>query len=223
VNSYLGCKCAYRWHGKCVPVELLHKMGIGVPPYPQLSTHNRDMDPEPTSSTEDVSTLQSLQLCLQLTLSQPEDFIVDTNGHVKCPDCHQFLNVGSVGIQNLKKRHRGSAKCKENKLKYQTQQSLQKSQAMVRQYFAPRPPNVPPTVTAPPRIQATPIANAGKFRHHSTPPEPPNNLPSVTGCPEANRLLSEFHTKINKLPPERSGRPTTVIPWRNSQGILWDV
>jgi hypothetical protein len=87
---------------------------------------------------------------------QSDDLAVDARGFVKCPDCQTSVHLGTVGIQNLYKRHKGSMKCKENKLKHESRQALQKSQAAARKFFAPRAPNVPPTVTEPPRVQATP-------------------------------------------------------------------
>jgi hypothetical protein len=111
------------------------------------------------------------------------------NGFVECPECHSSLRVGSVGIQNLYKRHIGSTKCKENKLKYKDQQSLLKTQSAARRFFAPRAPNVPPTVIAPPRIHATSLA-------------PPKPTPALPRCSIAHKLLVEFRNKIDTLPPE---------------------
>ena len=52
-------------------------------------------------------------------------------------------------------------KCKENKIKHESKEALQKSQAAARKFFAPRAPNVPPTVSEPPRVQAVPIPSGG--------------------------------------------------------------
>ena len=108
-----------------------------------------------------------------------------------------------MGIQNLYKRHKGSNKCKENKVRYESQQTLQKTQAAAKNFFAPRPPKVPPTVVAPSPIQATSISETSETsRNHVTPIAPPTPLHGVKRCPIAIGLLAEFRTKIQGLPPE---------------------
>jgi len=39
------------------------------------------------------------------------------NGFMLCPDCETQINVGTVGIQNYLRQHKGSKQCSINKAK----------------------------------------------------------------------------------------------------------
>ena len=148
-------------------------------------------------------------------LSQTQDDIHE-DGTVICPDCETPVLVGTVGISNFTRRHRGSKKCKENRAKKNKKDELERNQARARQFFTRRsetaptpgpsathllvkPPSIPlPTMTracgSQVGLQQRPAfspSNAGTQQPHKE-----RNI----ACPEAAKLLNNLRNKIERLP-----------------------
>jgi hypothetical protein len=157
------------------------------------------MNPIPSTHMAENVCILLLKTCIATYSTLPNKPTV-ADGYVECPDCHSSLHVGTVGIQNLYKWHRGSKKCLENKTKHESQQSLRKTQLAAHKFFKSRAPNVPPTVNAPQPILSTPISKVGEesCSHQDSHISPPG----VTTCSNAIRLLAQFRSKIDKLPRE---------------------
>ena len=127
-----------------------------------------------------------------------------------CPECQVEIRLGMGGIQNYYKQHKGRKKCEENKKEFQKKEVLKKQQLAARNYFAPCPPKVPTTVTAPALIRSTLLS-----RKSTDPYVTVNENPSSKSanqfvnlnkgpppCPVALKILAKFHVCIISLPPE---------------------
>lgn len=111
-----------------------------------------------------------------------------------------------MGIANFNKRHKNSAQCRENKKKKKIQDTIEKTKLNAAKFFAPRPPKIPATVSAPPRITLRPIVAApipSSSRLSPSPSHPHSTIPSA--CPKAADLLIDFRRRIELL-PESVGR-----------------
>ena len=145
-----------------------------------------------------------LKTCIE-TYSALLNKPIVADGHVECVECHSSLHVGTVGIQNWYKWHISSKKCQENKVKYETQQSLQKTQLAACKFFTSWVPNVPPTIAAPKPVLLRPILKIREESSHKNDSHiSPYSSPAVMMCSEAIRLLAEFCLKIHKLPQDVS-------------------
>ena len=139
-----------------------------------------------------------LRHTLQLNTIQPNKPVV-TDSYVESP-CWNCGNTKSIQMTYSIK------KCQENKVKYESQQSLWKNQLAAHKFFTSQISNVSPTITTLKLILSTTISKLEKDSVTSTIctychfPHP--GLQCV--LKPLYRLLAEFHSKINKLPQEVS-------------------
>lgn len=129
------------------------------------------------------------------------------NGHVCCPDCKTWINVGKVGLQNYYKRHKNSAQCAVNRKKKKIEDTIQKTKQNALKFFRPKPPAIPPTVKTPAPVY--PYASSsinppstfapslgGKFLKGQSPTQAP------VGCPIGIDLLRKLRLRVEALPPD---------------------
>jgi hypothetical protein len=96
-------------------------------------------------------TFQANKSVICQPLKAPE---IDHDGYATCPDCGMRVNCGTVGISNLTKRHRGTKKCLELKMRRDKKGkgSIQRS---LLTFMKPKPTLVPPMVTGNSLIQSS--------------------------------------------------------------------
>ncbi|KAG6917329.1 hypothetical protein DXG01_002900 [Tephrocybe rancida] len=131
-----------------------------------------------------------------------EPLNINANGTVLCPDCHTRVRVGTAGVANFNKCHRSMKACADNLKAYKKQQSIIKNRENAVKFFAPHPPHVPPTVSAPVLIQSNPICLQPTMPFASASASITQNdmAPILAkGCPDALKLLLTFQSKISNL------------------------
>jgi hypothetical protein len=140
---------------------------------------------------------------------------VNAKGEVLCPDCGELIRVGTAGIENFNKQHRGRKACDENKRKKQAKDSSQKNQKTSFDLFPKKkiPIPVPPIVSTPLPIQPAPIApgpattstNPGiNETHQAEQVQSPHNNPrnALPICPLGVNLLDDFRNRIDLFSAE---------------------
>lgn len=126
---------------------------------------------------------------------------IGPDNRVLCPKCKTYINLGTVGIANLTERHWKSAKCDKNRRKHKEMEVVEKTKAAAKTFFMLRPPKVPPTVSAPPRVQSNPLgplALPGPSNSSNLTSKLTNTLPSII-CPLAIAHLQKLRSRIETL------------------------
>ena len=136
--------------------------------------------------------------------------VPNTENKVLCLECQVKIHLGMGGIQNYYKQHKGRKKCEENKKEFRKKEALKKQQLAAQNYFAPCPPKVPTTVTAPAPIRSTLLSQKSTDPYMTVNENPfsksanqfANLNKSPPPCPVALKILAKFHARIISLPPE---------------------
>ncbi|KDR66758.1 hypothetical protein GALMADRAFT_1359327 [Galerina marginata CBS 339.88] len=126
----------------------------------------------------------------------PTESDIRPDGCVLCPKCHTYIKVGKVGIPNLVTRHMPSEQCNKNLKKWKADEIVKKTQQKANLFFTTRTAKVPPTVTAPPRIQST--VHSSSSTHVSQGPALSSSAAPV-GCPVAIACLNKLRERIDTL------------------------
>ena len=118
---------------------------------------------------------------------------IDNEGLAICPDCGARVNLGTVGLSNLTKRHRGTKKCLELKAKRE-KKGKEKVQGSLLTFMKPKPTLVPSTVESIPLVPNTRI-----------PMSDPTDLQSLLEFEPADNKTSDFAT-TQKPPVNKRSR-----------------
>ena len=86
--------------------------------------------------------------------SGDNQIVLDADGYAECPDCGTRIHCGTVGLQNLEKRHRGSKICLESKAKRDKNANLKKNGTLLNFFNRPKPSLVPSTIPSVPLVQS---------------------------------------------------------------------
>jgi hypothetical protein len=110
--------------------------------------------------------------------------VIDAQGKVLCPACHQNIGIGTSGIENFVKTHWGKQKCQK------AAQAIKDviSQPKINTLFSKPRKIVPSTVLAPPLVKIT--AFPAVDTQGSTLPQKSTN----------KTILDRFHAEILAMP-----------------------
>lgn len=133
---------------------------------------------------------------------------IDHKVYLECPDCHEQINVGTAGVENLNKRHRNTASCKGKQAKLKQQTALKSSQSMLANFLKPKAPYVPSTIKSSAPIGSHPAPQPvieGDSHHDSNRDSNTNEkTPKLNNQLPINQeidLLEAFDARIKQLPP----------------------
>jgi hypothetical protein len=149
--------------------------------------------------------------------------VLDAEGYAECPDCGARIHCGTVGIQNLEKRHRGSKTCLESKAKRDKNAKTKKNGTLFSFFNRPKPSLVPSTVPSVPLVQSpalprekAPDTKPMAVAQNKIPPpsglslhEPPTSLPPVAEIqqadPESEEVVETSGRGRHKRAPRQIG------------------
>ncbi|KAF8231119.1 hypothetical protein L208DRAFT_1399376 [Tricholoma matsutake] len=81
---------------------------------------------------------------------------IDANGCAECPDCHEKINFGTAGIQNMHKMHQNSQNCQNTIAKKQRENKRLKNRTLDG-FLCPRPAFIASSVQPIPLICSLPV------------------------------------------------------------------
>ena len=120
--------------------------------------------------------------------------MLDEDGYAECPDCGTRIHCGTVGLQNLEKRHRGSKICLESIAKRDKNAKLKKNGTLLNFFTKPKPSLVPPTIPSVPLIQSHAIPRERAPDTVATVTPGDAHIPSNTPL-----IISPFIKKLSNL------------------------
>ncbi|KAK6981637.1 hypothetical protein R3P38DRAFT_3460288 [Favolaschia claudopus] len=97
------------------------------------------------------------------TEGSDSEIVLDDELFAICPVCKERVHCGPSGINNLLKRHKGSAACLAAKAKRKKGKSKLKDTPIL-SWLRPKAARVPSTVTAPPPIITSAVSSASSSR-----------------------------------------------------------
>lgn len=145
-----------------------------------------------------------------------QEYYIDDNGCILCPDCHTLVRVGNGGVENFKKRHLSSKACTKNAQKNQKTKKATAGFRTLGTWFSSKqnPTLNAPTVAEPAPVQASSSAlidNTQSIRDAHSPLTGHDNttheLSAVTALDEEAAII---HDSVPPMPSTPG--PTLTSP-----------
>jgi hypothetical protein len=130
--------------------------------------------------------------------------VLDGDGYAECPDCGTRIHCGTVGLQNLEKRHRGSKICLESKAKRDKNANLKKNGTLLNFFNRPKPSLVPSTIPSVLLVQS--LALPRESAPDTVATQGDAHIPSTTplGISSFIKKLSDLAKNLPDTIPEAS-------------------